>query len=365
MIRVLHTGMTSNLGGIESYLINYYRKIDKSKIQFDFVNIEDDLCFSDEIKRNGGIIYNLVSYYKNPIKYIRSLKKIIEDNDYKIVHCNMNSAVMIFPLIAAKLAKAKVIIAHSHNSSSDKGRLKTVLHNINRYFIPFLANYYFACSVDAGKWFFSKKIIASKRFKVINNAIDTNKFRYDDSIREKIRCELNIDSDTKVLGHVGRFSKQKNHNFLIDIFYEYNKKNNNSLLLLLGKGTLVKEVEDKVKNYGLEDKVLFVGTKDNVYDYMFAMDYFIFPSLYEGLGIVLVEAQATGLPVLTTDVIPDEAIVSDKFYKLSLKNTAREWAYKIDDLEVTNRHQNSLCLDYDIERNTKLLEDFYGDVYYE
>ena len=156
-MRVLQIGMTDNLGGIETFLINYYRNIDKTKIQFDFVNIYDKkLYFQDEIENMGGKVYKLTSYYKKPIKYIKELIRTINENNYEIIHCNMNSAAMIYPLIAGKFSKAKIIIAHSHNSSSDKGILKSILHSINKHFIPFFANTFFACSNEAGKWFFSE-----------------------------------------------------------------------------------------------------------------------------------------------------------------------------------------------------------------
>ena len=167
MIRVLQLGMTDTLGGIETFLMNYYRNIDKSRVQFDFVNIySNDLCFQNEIISLGGNVYKAPNYYKHPFKYIMFVSKLIKEYDYKIVHCNMNSAAMLFPLIAAKVASAKIIISHSHNASSDKGIIKTIMHNINKHFIPFFANYYFACSYKAGKWFYSKRILNYRNFKI-------------------------------------------------------------------------------------------------------------------------------------------------------------------------------------------------------
>lgn len=340
MIKILQMGMTDNLGGIETYLINYYRNIDKNKIQFDFTNIyPNKLCFQDEMESMGAKIYKVSSYYKHPIKYIKEVKRIIKENNYNIVHCNMNSAAMLYPLIAAKFAGARVIIAHSHNNSSDKGLVKSLLHNINRYFIPLFANNYFACSEEAGKWFYGKKILKSDKFKVIRNSIDHDKFIYNKEIREKVRKALNIKKDTFVVGHVGRFAPQKNHSFLIDIFKDVVRENEDSKLLLIGIGDLQESIKNKVKELGLEDKVLFLNNRNDVNEIMQAMDVFVLPSLYEGLGIVLVEAQASGLPIVTNDEIPSIVKISDNYKTLSLEQSFKEWAREVISTKDIKREQ--------------------------
>ena len=355
-------GMTDNLGGIETYLINYYRKLNKDNIQFDFTNIyPNKLCFQDEIEQLGGKIYKVSNYYKHPFKYIKEVKKIIRDKHYKIIHCNMNSAVMLYPLIAAKFAGAKIIIAHAHNNSSDKGIIKTILHNINKHFIPLFVNNYFACSEESAKWFFTSTIIKNKKYEVIKNAIDTKKFEFNVEKRIEIRKKLNIAENTLVIGHVGRFATQKNHTFLIDIFKEIQKKKNDSKLILIGIGPKQDEIKEKVKKLELEENVLFLNNRNNVNEIMQAMDVFVLPSLYEGLGIVLVEAQSSGLPSVTTDEIPTIAEVSNKFYRLSLKKTAKMWAETILKCqeEINNREQNEKCKLYDIEKCILDLEEKY------
>ena len=279
MIKVLQIGMTDNLGGIESYLINYSRNIDRSRVSFDFINISSNpLCFEEELKKSGSQIYKISSYYKNPLKYIIELKKIIKKNNYQIIHCNMNSAVMLFPLIAAKMAKAKVIIAHAHNSSSDKGFLKSLLHVVNKRFIPFFANTYFACSYKAGEWFFNRRILNGNHFYLIYNAIDEEKFKYSKNTRKKVREKLNIKDNTFVIGHVGRFVVQKNHMFLIETFYEFQKRYSNTLLLLIGIGPLFEKMQLKVKKLGLSSSVKFLGQQTNVNELYQAMDIFAFSS---------------------------------------------------------------------------------------
>lgn len=362
MIKVLQMGMTDNLGGIESYLINYFRNINKSKIHFDFTNIySNNLCFQDELEKNGAKVFRVSNYYRHPIKYIKETVKIIKENKYDIIHCNMNSAAMLYPLVAAKIAGAKVIISHSHNSSSDKGILKTLLHNINKLFIPFFANYYFACSNLAGKWFFSNKIRKSSRFFVINNGIGVKKYQFNSSIRTKKRKELGIYDKTIVIGHVGRFNKQKNHEKLIDIFLKYKRKNEDTKLLLVGIGPLMDDIKNKVKNLGIEEDVFFLGQRNDVHELMQAMDVFILPSLYEGLGIVLIEAQSAGLPCICTDVIPYEAKVSDNFYQYSLSDSLDNWIENISNNSNGKRTQDPRCMEFDSELCARRLEKIYTD----
>ena len=206
----------------------------------------------------------------------------------------MNSAVMLYPLIAAKISNVKVIIAHSHNASSDKGILKKMLHNINKNFIPLFANHFFACSNKAGKWFYSKKIMNSKNYFVINNCIDIDKFKFNYETRNNKRKELHLKNENIVVGHVGRFNKQKNHTFLIDIFNEAYKENDKLRLVMVGIGPLMNKIKKKVIQLNLSDAVLFLGQRSDVNELMQAMDIFILPSLYEGLPLVGVEAQTSG-----------------------------------------------------------------------
>ncbi len=361
MIRILQMGMTDNQGGIETFLINYYRNIDKSKIQFDFTNIYNNkLCYQDEIEKSGGKIYEVSNYYKHPIKYIKDVIKIIKENNYSIVHCNMNSAVMIYPLIAAKIAHAKFIIAHSHNSSSDKGIVKKVLHNINRNFIPFLATNYWACSDKAGIWFF-KKNVKSEKFKIINNAVDLNDFKYDENVRIKIRKELNIDEDNLVIGHVGRFNKQKNHEYLIEIFNQILLIEPKSTLLLIGEGPLKEDIINKANAMKIDKKIIFLGYRNDVNKLMMAMDCFVLPSLYEGLPLVGVEAQASGLPFICSSSITDEILLSDYSVKIDLSENPKKWADNILKMKNIKRASNKFEK-FDIVSCTIFLEKTYENM---
>lgn len=363
MIKVIQVGMTDNLGGIENYLINYDRFINKKNIKFDYINMANNkLCFEDEIKENGGLIYNLPDYKRHPISYIKQLKKILKENKYDILHYNMNSAVFLYPLIAAKMAKTKVIIAHAHNSYQDKGILKGLLHNINRNFISMYANTYFACSMTAGKWFFKNKILKSNNFYLINNAIDTKKFKFNLDTRNEIREELGIKKDEIIIGHVGRFVKQKNHQFLIDSFYTACMKNKKLKLILIGTGPLKDEITKKINELSLNDKVIFLENCFYVNKLYQAFDIFALPSLYEGLPLVGVEAQVSGLKCLFSENITDEINLTKLVKNLKI-DSPKEWADEFNkfELNINIRKKNNIK-EYDIELNSKKLYDIYINI---
>lgn len=364
MIKVLQIGMCDTLGGIESYLINYQRNIDKNKIHFDYINMTNgDLCFQDELLKYGSNIHKVYDYKKNPIKYIKELRKIIIENEYDIVHYNMNSAVFLYPLIASKLAKVKTIVAHSHNSSNDKGFLKGLIHNINKHFIPLFANTYFACSEIAGKWFFSSSIINSKKYFIINNAINQEKYTYDDIIRKEKRRELGIDENTLVIGHVGRFYKQKNHEFLINVFEKVVNENKNIKLLLVGTGPLQDRIKKIVKERNIENKVIFIGQTNDVNKLYQAFDIFLLPSIYEGLPLVGVEAQCSGCNCIFSDNITKELKLTKNCKFLPIDN-CDQWKNEILKFNKDSNRNKLEIPSYDIKLNAqKLLEIYEYSVY--
>lgn len=359
IIKVLQIGATDNLGGIETYLKNYYDNIDNNKLQFDFINMYEEICFQKYYKTKGSKVFKILSYRKNPIKYIKTLKEILIKEKYDILHFNMNSAVFLQPLIAAKLAKTKVIIAHSHNSYSDKGIVKDILHNLMRRFIPFFANTFFACSDYAGKWFFNNKIIKKDNYFIIKNGIDTNKFKFNIDIRNKKRKELNIKDTDIVIGHVGRFNKQKNHKYLIEIFKKAYFKNKNLKLFLVGEGPLKDEVKKIIIENNLEDAVIILGKRSDANELYQAFDGFLLPSIYEGLPLVGVEAQISGCKCILSDSITKEIKIKEDTKFLSLKNMEL-WEKEI--LKINN-NVNKRELQYknkfDIKLNTEELLNIY------
>ena len=281
-IIVAHIMGKWNGGGVESVVMNYYKNIDRNRIQFHFLCDEDstDIPY-EEIEKLGGKVI-VIPPYQKLFKYQKELYRIFKENNYKIVHSHIN-ALSVFPLRIAKKAGVPIRIAHSHSTSNKKEWKKNILKMILRSFSKLYANNYFACTEYAGKWLFGKKVVERKELNVINNAIDLKKFEFNENIREDLRKELGIKEDTLIIGHVGRFMKQKNHEFLIDVFEKAIKQDDNIYLILVGQGPLEDKIKEMAKEKGIEDKILFLGQRNDVNKLYQAMDIFVLPSLYEGL----------------------------------------------------------------------------------
>ncbi len=350
-------------GGVESVVMNYYRHIDRTKIQFDFICDEDSTNIPyDEIKKLGGKII-LVPPYQKVFEYQKDLIKIFKDNNYKIVHSHLNT-LSVFPLRAAKKAGVPVRIAHSHSTTNKKEWKKNLVKQVLRPFSKVYATNYMCCSELAGRWLFGNKEYDKGNVYLLNNAIDLDKFKYDEQLRNKKRKELNIKDDTLVIGHIGRFVEQKNHKFLIDIFNEVHKQNNNSLLILVGQGPLMEEIKEKVKKLGLEDCVKFLGQRNDVNELYQVFDVFCLPSLYEGLPVVGIEAQATGLLCVLSDDMTKETKVLNETEFLSLKQSADIWAKIILNkqlilLDKNNTAKKKIAVGYDINNESFKLEKIY------
>ena len=349
-------------GGVESVVMNYYRHIDRSKIQFDFICDNDSTNIPyDEIEKLGGRVI-LVPPYQKVFKYQKELKRIFKENKYKIVHSHINT-LSVFPLYAAKCAKVPVRIAHSHSTTNKKEWKKNLLKQVLRPFSKVYATNYMCCSELAGRWLFGNKEYDKGNVYLLNNAIDLDKFKYDEKIRKQKRKELNINDSTLVIGHIGRFVAQKNHTFLIDIFNEVHKQNNDSLLMLVGQGPLMNEIQEKVNNLGLKDSVIFLGQRNDVNELYQAMDIFVLPSLYEGLPVVGVEAQASGLLCFLSSDMTKETKVLDSTKFMSLSNSAEEWANEIlKSFKSYKKHDTNKEVSkygFDISEETSKLEKYY------
>ena len=281
-IIVAHIMGKWNGGGVESVVMNYYRNIDRNRIQFHFLCDEDstDIPY-EEIEKLGGKVI-VIPPYQKLFKYQKELYRIFKENNYKIIHSHIN-ALSVFPLRIAKKAGVPIRIAHSHSTSNKKEWKKNILKMILRPFSKLYANNYFACTEYAGKWLFGKKVVERKELNVINNAIDLKKFEFNENRREDLRKELGIKEDVLVIGHVGRFMKQKNHEFLIDVFEKAIKQDDNIYLILVGQGPLEDKIKEMAKEKGIENKILFLGQRNDVNKLYQAMDIFVLPSLYEGL----------------------------------------------------------------------------------
>ncbi len=315
-------------GGVEAVVMNYYRHIDRNQIQFDFICDSDSKNIPyEEIEALGGKVI-LIPPYQKVIKYHKELKKVLKKGNYKIVHSHINT-LSVFSLFAAKCAKVPVRIAHSHSTTNSKEKKKNLMKQLLRPFSKVFATDYMCCSKLAGEWLFGEKEYRKGNVYLLNNAIDLDKFKYNENIRKKVRQEFNFQEDTLVVGHIGRFVKAKNHSFLIDVFYELQKQQKNSMLLLVGQGNKENEIQEKVKQLKLENKVMFLGQREDVSDLYQAFDVFVFPSLYEGLGMCLIEAQCSNLYCLTSNEVPKIAKINENVEFLELSKSAKEWADRI------------------------------------
>lgn len=347
-------------GGVEAVVMNYYRHLDHSEVQFDFICDDDSTNIPyDEIEKLGGKVI-LIPPYQKVFKYQKELRRVLRNGKYKIVHSHINT-LSVFPLYAAKKVGVPVRIAHSHSTTNKKEWKKNLLKQVLRPFSKKYATNYMCCSELAGRWLFGDKAYDEGKVYLLNNAIDLDKFKYDKKIGDKKRKELGIKEDTIVIGHIGRFVAQKNHIFLIDIFNQFHKKEKNSILLLAGQGPLQEEIKNKVRELGLDDSVRFLGQRNDANELYQAFDVFLLPSLYEGLPVVGVEAQASGLLCFFSDDMTKETKVLDSTVFMSLSNTAEEWTGEtnLKDYKRINTKNEVSDNGFDIEIEARKLEKYY------
>lgn len=357
-IRILHVLQRMEAGGTQALLMNLYRNIDREKVQFDFL-VEYDYkeFYDDEIKRLGGrIYYSNVRKDYNLIKFKKMLKEIILKNNYKIIHVHASNVGYIVFSIARKLG-VKVRIAHAHNNNSVKD-IRYIPRTILRKLYVKKATDYFACSNDAAEFFFNKK-----QFIVLNNSIDSKKFIFDNKKRIMMRENLKL-KDSFVVGHIGRLHMQKNHKFLIDIFEQIKKKKENAKLILIGDGPLENEIREYLSIKQLEKDTILLKNRRDIPELLFAMDVFILPSLFEGLGIVCIEAQAAGTPCLVSDHVPKITNITDLIGYEKLTTIPEIWAEEAIKLANSkNAHTNTqdkiINANFDIKSTAKFLQNFY------
>lgn len=327
MTNILFISEHFNVAGTETFMLNVVKASDATKFHYDFLIFRSSVNrYREEAERLGCHFYTLPPRFKSPIKYLKNLNAFFRTHakDYDAVHWCGGSISLIAPLIFAKKYKINCIIVHSHNSSCSSFHTY-FLHSVFRHLLPMLCNHFFACSTLSSKFFFMKK----KNVIIIKNGIDLKKYRFNDEVRKQFRAQLGIEENTFVLGHVGRFEEVKNHSFIIDIFDRLLKNKKNSILILVGTGSLETSIKGKIKEMGIENKVRFMGERNDIDKFMQVFDCFVMPSLYEGLPFVLVEAQAASLPCLISDTINDDAVVCPFTKKMSLSDNAESWAKEI------------------------------------
>ena len=356
MIRVLQIVTYMGRGGLETMIMNYYRNIDRNRIQFDFlVHRQEEADYDKEILALGGNIYHMPVLNPFSKAYFNALDLFFKEHKYDIVHCHLD-CMSAYPLKIAKKNGVKVRIAHSHSKSQDKN-LKYPIKLYSKRLIPKYATHLFSCGKEAGDWMFN-----GNNYTILNNAIDAQKYVFNKTISEEVRKELNIKNSDMVVGHIGRFNPPKNHGFIIDVFNCLHKKNINSKLILVGTGDGQKTIKEKVNTLGLNDSVLFLGSRSDVNRILQAMDVFLFPSLYEGLPLSIVEAQAAGLPCVISDNVPKECIKTDRVFHYSLDESFDFWADRIIEagkIIKKDTYQDIVSSGFDIKKNSKVLEDFY------
>lgn len=356
-IRVLQVVTHMNRGGLETMLMNYYRHIDRNKVQFDFlVHRQERAAYDDEIEALGGRIFRLPRLVPWGITYNRALNRFFDEHkQYRIVHVHQDCLSSV-ALRAAKKHGVPVRIAHSHSANQDKN-LKYVIKLFYKRFIPQYATDLFACGNQAGDWMFGGTL-----YRVVRNAIDADTYRYNPEVRQRIREEFGITESEIVVGHVGRFSPPKNHDFLVDVFAETLKLVPDARLLLVGDGELRLRIEEKVRALGIAENVIFTGVRSDVPELMQAMDVFAFPSLYEGLPVTLVEAQAAGLPCIISDRIPGDCDLTELVFRCDLDQSHQVWAQEICKCRNMPRRDMSPAIadaGFDIRENARWLQEYY------
>lgn len=364
MLRILHVIGAMGSGGAEALLMNIYRQIDRTKIQFDFVvHTNKEAFYDNEIISLGGKIYRAPRFnVVNFIQYRKFWNAFFQEHpEYPIVHGHINSSAAIYLQCAKK--HGRVAVVHSHATKNQEKSLRAFVFLVASYPIRYIADFFFGCSKQAGIDRFGKKVAESDRFRVLNNGIDTSRYVFDLAKRNTIRSQYGIPEGCLTVGHVGRFTFAKNHKFLIDVFAQIHEKEPNSVLMMIGVGELEEEIRQQIRNLKIEKSVIFVGQTNAVCDYLQAMDVFVFPSVFEGLGIALVEAEAAGLPCVVSENIQKEADIGCGLVKIvSLNAGVDQWVKTVlENRNITREDCSSFVKDsgFDISGTSDFIQHFY------
>lgn len=341
-MKILQVGLGGNPGGIEAFVMNYFRELAMEGISFDFVSMYGKIAYEEEILGLGGRVFYVPNVKKDYRGYVREMKDLLRRESYDVIHVNMLSAANLLPLKLGKRYGAGLVIAHSHNASAP-GIVRRAMDLWNKPFLRCMDVKKVACGEMAGRWMFGEKAFKRGEITIISNAIDVEKYGYSQENRERIRCELGISKEDFVIGHVGRFQVQKNHQGLLDIFQEAAKEEPCAKLLLVGEGELMEEIRKKAEACGLGDRVVFSGVRRDVEAVLSAMDVFLFPSLFEGLPFTLLEAQANGLPCVISDRVTQEGIVNrERVRQLDLKAKKSLWVKEVLSFRGQEREERAV-----------------------
>lgn len=361
MIRVLQVVDHMGLGGIQAFIMNVYRNIDRNKVQFDFLlHRYEGNSFREEINQLGGIIHYVPARNQGVLKNRMALDVFFKEHpEYKVVHQHESSLSYIEPLIAAKRNYVPIRIIHSHSTRMGNSLIHRILHRLNAKRIHRIATHYLACGKLAGEWLYGQSKVKDK-FIVVNNGIKLSNFEYNEDVRDKVRADLCLRNNIAFC-HIGRFDTVKNHRFLIDVFNEIIKIVPNSILVLVGSGILMNEIKEKVNDLGLSNHVLFLGLRSDINQIVQGVDAVLLPSIYEGFPVTAIEAQAAGLPFFMSDTVSKEALIKSNSYALSLNDTAKQWAEFIIP-RIVRQVDNSIMYEkgFDIQNTIDSLYKIYG-----
>lgn len=362
LIRVLQCTGALNMGGAETMIMNVYREIDKSKIQFDYLVVGNEKgYFEEEAVSMGAKVFHITPRSVSFLKNLKDFYRVVNNGKYRIVHFHTQNAFLTFvQLCAAKVAGAKTVIVHSHNTSDWRSGMLKKLHFIFRPLLARLANVKLSCGRDAAVWLYGN----DKGVSIIPLPVLCEKYKYTEEKYYNLRKEYDC-ADAIIFTHTGRFWEQKNHEFLIDIFAEISKKNPNAILFLLGDGELKDQIKNKVKELHLEEKVIFWGNVSDVWNKLIMSDVFLFPSLYEGFPTVVLEAQAAGLPCYISDTITQKIAETKIVKQISLNKTANEWCeFILADMacgKIERVSANRIISDkYDIRKVKDIFMELYS-----
>lgn len=367
MVRVLHSVSNMDRAGIETMLMNYYRHIDREKVQFDFLcNKRKPGAYDEEIQKMGGKIFHTPGL--NPVKYLKYLKCMKElfetHKEYEIIEAH-NGALGVYALHAARKNRIPVRIFHAHGASITKD-WKLPLKLFCKSKLEKNLTHRFTCGIAAAECYFGHKVVEKQKYEFVPNAIEVERFVFNRDIREKLREEYSLQNKF-VIGHVGRFMAQKNHMFLLKVFSEYLKYNAEAVLVLLGDGELLEAVKEKVKELNIVENVIFVGNVPNANEWYQAFDLFVLPSVWEGLPVVGVEAQAADLPCIFSDNITREIGFSEKAAFVSTEVSMQVWVETIEKMKTYSERYDATELitknHYNIYEEAKILQNRYLELY--
>lgn len=352
-------------GGVEATVMNHYRHIDHSRIQFDFIVQNDSTVVpEDEIKALGGRVFTIPSY-KHLSAYINACEQLFCDLKPTIVHSHMN-ALSVFPLGAAKRAGVPVRIAHSHSTSNPREYTKTAVKMALRPFAKVYPTHYAACSHYTAQWLFGEKLDAAGKVRIIRNAIEPEIFRFNPMVRAAKRAELGVADNQLLIGQVGRMCFQKNQLFTLDVFKQVLECHPNAVLALAGDGDMMKQVQARIHELGLERSVRMLGVRNDISSLYQALDVLAFPSTYEGLGMVSIEAQASGLPVIASNYVPRETSIIPGLVKFFPLDKTDAWAVELAEMSPVAKRsdeKNAIChAGYDIKDSAQQLGEWYSQL---